>query len=114
MKYLPRECLRDMVNESKLIRGFVAGMTYETFVADVRTVRAVTRSLEIIGEACRKLPKDFRDGHGQVPWRKIAGMRDRLIHDYKAINYRIVREAVQDELPALEIILEQLIEETKT
>jgi uncharacterized protein with HEPN domain len=90
MKYSPEGCLRDMLTESRFARQFVGEKSYEEFLNDPLTTRAVVRSLEIVGEACRRLPREFRSKHPQVPGSEIAGMRDRLIHDYTGINYRLV------------------------
>jgi len=94
MTYTPLECLRDIVREAELADQFVMGMTYDQFVGDEKTVHAVVRAR-----------------HTDVPWRNITGMRDRLIHSYREVNYRIVWGAVRDELPKIRPVLENLIKE---
>ena len=113
MKYPVADCLRDMIEESRLARQFVGKMTFEEFMGNDMATHATVRAIELIGEACRRLPEDFRKGHPAVPWRDIAGMRDRLIHDYKGINYRIVWQTVTEKLAPLEEILKELQKEVR-
>ena len=74
--------LEDIRTAIEKIERYTAGMTRETFVADEKTVDAVVRNLEIIGEAVRRLPDDFKQTHGEIPWPQIAGLRNRIVHDY--------------------------------
>ena len=109
MKYSPAECIHDMLIESQFARQFLGEKSYDEFVADPLASRAVVRSLEVVGEACRRLPREFREKYPQVPWADIAGMRDRLIHDYTGINYRIVWDTVKQKLPGLEAELNAIL-----
>ena len=76
-------------------------MTYEQFAGDAKTVFAVVRALEIIGEATKKLPQSVRDRYPKVPWREMAGIRDKLIHDYFGVNLAVVWKTVIEDLPGL-------------
>lgn len=79
------------------IETFVQAMTFEKFSNDIKTQRAVTRDLEIIGEAAKRLSEGFKDKHATTPWRFISGMRDFLIHDYAKIEMQEVwKAAIQD------------------
>ncbi len=76
-------------------------MTYDDFAADTKTQDAVVRNLEILGEAVKNLPESFTAEYPEVPWRFIAGMRDKLIHHYFGVSLAIVWETVQSDIPAL-------------
>lgn len=93
--------LQDILESTTRIRGYVEGLNQEQFQADSKTVDAVVRNLEIIGEATKHLPDSIRDANPEVPWRQIAGFRDVLIHNYFIVNLDIVWNVVQAELPSL-------------
>lgn len=109
MNYSPAACIQDMLTESQFARQFVGEKSYEEFVDDPLATRAVVRSLEIVGEACRRLPREFRDRYPHVPWSDIAGMRDRLVHDYTGINYRLVWDTVREKVPPLQAQLKEIL-----
>ena len=87
-----QEAIRRAVN-------YTAGMAYDTFLSDTKTQDAVIRNLEIIGEATKNLSSEFRARYPDLPWKSMAGARDRLIHDYFGVNLDIVWEIVVIELP---------------
>jgi uncharacterized protein with HEPN domain len=93
------------------IRSFIQGMSAEGFMADKKTVNAVVRSLEIIGEATRKIPEDVRERYPDVPWEEIIGMRNRLIHEYFGIDLDIVWQTIQDDLAPLETAINTILKE---
>ncbi len=82
MSFELRDYLRHIALEADYLIGRAAGLSYEDFVADPTLCRAFVRSLEIIGEASKKVPREFRVQNPTVEWRAMAGMRDRLIHDH--------------------------------
>ncbi len=73
-------------------------MDYEKFLQDIKTQDAIVRNIEIIGEATKNLPDDFKKKYSQIPWKKLAGIRDRLIHHYFGVNYDIVWVIAKKEL----------------
>jgi uncharacterized protein with HEPN domain len=84
-------------------------LTRDDFFRDETLKRAVVRSLEIIGEATKKIPADFKYKYNSIEWRHMAGMRDRLIHDYLGVDYSIVWDVMQNKIPDLyEEIMEVL------
>ena len=82
-------------------RSFTSGITCEEFQNDEKTQYAVIRCLEVIGEAVKRLPESFRDHHANVPWKMMAGMRDRLIHGYDVVDNDLVWITVHKTIPPL-------------
>jgi uncharacterized protein with HEPN domain len=82
--------LEDIAGAISDIRSFMEGMSADEFMVDKKTVNAVVRSLEIIGEATGKIPKDIRERYRNVPWEEMIGMRNRLIHEYFGVDLDIV------------------------
>jgi uncharacterized protein with HEPN domain len=93
--------LRDIISAMESIRSFTADMQYEAFRADDKTSSAVIRKLEIIGEAAKQIPAEFRRKYPQIPWKEMAGMRDRLIHLYFGVDYQLVWTAISKRIPEL-------------
>jgi uncharacterized protein with HEPN domain len=85
-----RDFLSDIQEAIHRIATYVAGMSYETFVADIKTQDAVVRNLEIIGEATKNLSEQLLRKYPDIPWKSMAGVRDRLIHHYFGVNLDIV------------------------
>lgn len=106
----PFEYLKHIRDESSYILSVITSdKTKDDFLADETLKRAVIRSLEIIGEATKKIPADFKVKWSTIKWKNMAGMRDRLIHDYMGVNYSIVWDVVKNKIPEL---YEQIIEVT--
>ncbi len=103
--------VHDMLDALEKAERFVAGMDYATFAHDDKTVFAVVRALEVIGEASRGLPEAVRTRHPSIPGRSIAGTRDRLIHRYFGVDLEVVWRTVQEDLPLLRPVLELILAE---
>ncbi len=97
-----RPYLNHILDECKFLKEKSEGIAFAEFDSDIVLKKAFVRSLEVIGEAVKNIPKGFRNKYFHVPWKEIAGMRDRLIHEYFGVNYRIVWKTVKEEIPALE------------
>jgi len=95
------ELLEDIKESARRIGKYIAGMDYQGFLEDLKTQDAVVRNIEIIGEAVKKLPKSFTSKHPGMPWKEMAGTRDKLIHDYFGVNYDILWDIANNELPAI-------------
>jgi uncharacterized protein with HEPN domain len=87
-----RDYLQDILETMDKVGDFIEGISFEQFLEDDKTSFAVVRALEIIGEATKHIPSSARRRHPQIPWMKMAGMRDRLIHGYFGIDLEIVWE----------------------
>ncbi|MEX2527707.1 MAG: HepT-like ribonuclease domain-containing protein [Gemmatimonadota bacterium] len=90
MSFEPHDYLGHILAESEYLCATSEGLTSTDFVTDETLQRAFVRSLEIIREAAKKVPDSFRADHSDIGWRAMAGMRDRLIHDYFGVDYEIV------------------------
>ena len=102
--------LNDVLDAVIKIQDFTKGMTFNTFKADDKTVFAVIRAMEIIGEAVKHIPNDVRLSNPSIPWKSMAGMRDVLIHDYFGIDLETIWITAKDKIPPLEPILRQILE----
>ncbi len=93
--------IEDILEGIHRILSYTNGKTHKEFLADLRTQDAVVRNIEIIGEATKKLPGDFKQNHEDIPWKAIAGTRDKLVHDYFGVNYDVVWRIIRNDLPSL-------------
>ena len=101
MSFEPREFLRHILQEADFLVGVTPRLTRALLEEDPVLQRAVVRSLEIIGEATKRVPAEIRDANPQVQWRSMARMRDRLVHDYFGTDLDIVWDVLQHKIPAL-------------
>lgn len=85
------------------------GLTESQFKGDDTIKRAFVRSLEIVGEASKKVPNELKDKYPQIEWRSMAGMRDRLIHDYFGVDYELVWDVIHNKVPELKKQLETML-----
>jgi uncharacterized protein with HEPN domain len=104
------EYLRHIRDEADFLAGIASGLDCDAFLSDEVLKRAVVRSLEVVGEATRKVPEDVRRRYPAVEWRKMAGMRNRLIHDYFGVDYYLVFDVLKNKVPALRDEIGRIIE----
>jgi len=96
-----RELLIDMLESIRRIQMYVDGLEYQDFINDLKTQDAVIRALEILGEASKRMSPSIKNQFPDIPWKLMAGMRDKLIHEYFGVNLDVVWEVVTNNLPAL-------------
>lgn len=103
--------IKDIKNSLEKIFKYTNSLSYEDFIDDEKTRDAVERNLEIIGEAVKKLSNELKSRHPNIPFKQIAGMRDKLIHDYFGIDYEIVWHTIQNKLPEFFKRIDKIIKE---
>lgn len=103
--------LIDIVDAIEKTKRFIQGLTYEEFRQDDKTVFAVIRALEIVGEATKQIPSSVRASYPDIPWREMAGMRDKLIHDYLGVNLLVVWRTATEDMPAVLPMLTEILDD---
>lgn len=96
----------DMLQYCNSAIGFIAKMNYTQFVKDEKTIFAVIKAVEVIGEASKKVSKNIKEKNTSIPWREIAGMRDKLVHEYFGVNTKIIWNTAKKDIPVLKDQLE--------
>ncbi len=102
--------LKDILDAMKKTQHFIDGLSYEEFSQDDKTVFAVIRALEIIGEATKNMPDDIRKENPGVPWKEMAGMRDILIHDYFGVDMETVWLTITEKIPKVKPLLQKILD----
>ncbi len=102
--------LNDIFSAIDEVEEFTKGMSYDAFAADRKTINAVIRSLEVLGEATKHIPAAVRKQHPDIPWKNMAAMRDVLIHNYMGVDLKTVWKVAKERLPELKPLLEKLLQ----
>jgi uncharacterized protein with HEPN domain len=100
--------LKDIVSAIESIEKFVEGMSLDDLINDDKKSSAVVRKFEVIGEVTKHIPDRLREKHPDIQWKKMAGMRDRLIHAYLGVDYKLLWNAINIEIPELKIKLQKI------
>jgi len=98
VKRVYTDYIQDILDSIQDIENFIQEMSYDDFKDDRKTINAVVRSIEIIGEASKKIPKSLMDSRLEIPWKKMAGMRDKLTHAYFGIDLEIIGKVASEEI----------------
>lgn len=106
------ELLRHIVQETAFILKHTKGVSKETFLNNDLLCHALVRSLEIIGEASKKVDPEFKSNYPHVEWKKMAGTRDKMIHDYFGIDYDIVWDIIENKIPDLDYFIREIIKDS--
>lgn len=109
MSFEPLEYLRHIRDEAEFLAGRAAVLSKADFLEDELLLRGFVRSIEIMGEAAKKVPEEFRAKYPQVPWRVMAGMRDRLIHGYFTVDYDIVWDVAANRAAGLKDEIDSIL-----
>lgn len=103
--------LKDILDSMEHIEEYVEDMDFEEFKDDQRTIDAVIRNIEIIGEATKQIPDDVKDKNPEIPWEEMAKMRDKMIHGYFSIMQDILWETAKHDIPETRPLIEELLED---
>ncbi|MEQ6377466.1 DUF86 domain-containing protein [Bacillaceae bacterium S4-13-56] len=109
MQREPNVFLEDIYNASSKIQTYTNGLSYDEFIDNEMVADAVIKNILVIGEAVKNIPDEIRKNNPQIEWRKMAGMRDMVIHGYFSINYRMVWDVVQNKIPVLKQEIRKLL-----
>ena len=109
MSRSPEDYLQHILDETEYLLQSSQNLSKEDFFKNETLKRAYTRSLEIIGEATKNLPDAFKAEHPEISWRRMAGMRDKLIHNYFGVDYDLVWSAIIDEIPHLKVKIKTIL-----
>lgn len=104
------EYLRHILDETAYLMDQAQGLTRDQFERDATLKRVFVRSIEIIGEASKRVPDELKQKYSHLEWRAMAGMRDRLIHAYFGVDYDLVWDVVTNKIPVLHRAIEEIIE----
>ena len=108
-----KDYVLDISDSIEKIEKFVEGFTLEDFKKDEKTIYAVIRATEIIGEAVNRIPVNIKRKHREVPWKNMAGMRNKLIHEYFGVNMDVVWKTIKEDIPNLKSQMSVILDELK-
>lgn len=100
--------LTDLLTCFQETQEFTLGLDFEAFSKDRKTINAVVRSLEVMGEAAKRIPPEIRENHPEIPWKPMTAMRDKLIHEYSGVDLEIIWSVITEELPPLKPLFYRL------
>ena len=113
MSHSPEDYLQHLLDETEYLFQSSQNLSKEDFLKDETLKRAYIRSLEVIGEATKNLSDSFKAEHPEIAWRRMAGMRDKLIHNYFGVDYDIVWNAIVDEIPHVKEKIKKILNEIR-
>ena len=105
-----RDYLQDILTTIEMAEQFIANMTFDEFQNDPKTIFAVTRAIEVIGEAAKQIPLTLREQYPAIPWKGVTGMRDKLIHAYFGVKSDVLWDTTQQDLKHLEPVIQAMLQ----
>ena len=106
-----RDFLHDILEAIIDIETFIDDLSYEEFVKDRKTLNAIVRSIEVIGEATKNIPDKIKTEYTNLPWKRMAGMRDKLIHGYFGVDTKTLYKTAKDDIPPLKELIDKILKE---
>ena len=103
--------VQDILDSIDDTGNFIEGMDFEDFIKDKKTIYSVVRAIEIIGEATKNIPEQIKKKYPEVPWKKMAGMRDRLVHEYFGVDLEILWGTAKEDVPGLKTPVSKVLED---
>ena len=100
-----RDYLSDILESIDDIESFTVDMSFDDFIKDKKTVKAVIRSIEVMGEATKRISESIKAKYPSVPWKKMAGMRDKMIHEYHRIDLEILWKTIKEDIPSVKPLI---------
>ena len=114
MKRNYNDYINDIIDAIDKIESFTKGMSYKKFMKDAKTIFAVTKALEIIGEASTKIPAEVKSKYPKIPWKLMTGMRNKLIHEYFGVDTKVVWETVKKDIPFIKPHIKEVLNGLQT
>ncbi len=106
-----RDFLHDILEAINDIESFIGDLSYDEFIKDRKTLNAVIRSVEVIGEASKNLPDQIKEEHKDIPWKRMTGIRDKLVHGYFGVDTKTLYKTVTEDIPPLKKPIQKMIKE---
>lgn len=103
--------IKDIIENMEIAEKFLRNMSFEKFAKDKKTAYAIIRCTEIIGEATKHIPDDIRKKYPEIPWKMMAGMRDKVIHEYFGIALEVIWKTVKEEIPKVKPLVKKVLKE---
>jgi uncharacterized protein with HEPN domain len=103
--------IKDILQNMSDAMEFIEGVSYDQFAADKKTLNALLRSIEVIGEAAKNIPDEVRANYPRVPWKEMSGMRDKVIHSYFGVDRQTVWLVVKNRIPAIIPLMQQILQD---
>ncbi len=108
-----RDYLYDILKSIELVENFIKDIDLELIEEDEKTLFAVIRALEVIGEASKNIPDKVRSKYPDIPWKQMAGMRDKLIHEYFGVDLDVLKKTIKNQLPRIKPLIKKVFQDVE-